>query len=323
MARDGGGRPRPAARADRGHPRRSRRQRAARARPWSGSPPRRGPGDRARPREAGAQRPSTRSSSTTSRAPRSASTPQRNEVAIVERDGEHHVPIASKDEVADAILDRVEALARAGPGRRVAAAVAELPHGASTLDSCRSDDTLHPLSPRRRAARGRRASARPPCRLPRWPGGRRRRARSARRSAAPTSATASSPRRRPSSRPWSRRHPVNDYAHFCLGRALSLTGQRERARHHLALASNLRPDATRLPHLPATACARRPERLCGRSSSGSAGRRCASTARRSPRSGGGLLVLLGVARERHRGGGRPARRQGPRRCGSSTTPTAA
>jgi Flp pilus assembly protein TadD len=37
-------------------------------------------------------------------------------------------------------------------------------------------------------------------------------------------------------------HPVNDYAHFCLGRALSLTGRTERARHHLALASNLRPD---------------------------------------------------------------------------------
>lgn len=37
-------------------------------------------------------------------------------------------------------------------------------------------------------------------------------------------------------------HPVDDYAHFCLGRALSLTGQAERARHHLALASNLRPD---------------------------------------------------------------------------------
>jgi Flp pilus assembly protein TadD len=37
-------------------------------------------------------------------------------------------------------------------------------------------------------------------------------------------------------------HPVDDYAHFCLGRALSLTGERERARHHLALASNLRPD---------------------------------------------------------------------------------
>jgi Flp pilus assembly protein TadD len=37
-------------------------------------------------------------------------------------------------------------------------------------------------------------------------------------------------------------HPVNDYAHFCLGRALSLTGDRERARHHLALASSLRPE---------------------------------------------------------------------------------
>jgi Flp pilus assembly protein TadD len=37
-------------------------------------------------------------------------------------------------------------------------------------------------------------------------------------------------------------HPVNDYAHFCLGRALSLTGQTRRARHHLALAANLRPE---------------------------------------------------------------------------------
>jgi Flp pilus assembly protein TadD len=37
-------------------------------------------------------------------------------------------------------------------------------------------------------------------------------------------------------------HPVNDFAHFCLGRALSLTGQTDRARHHLALASNLRPE---------------------------------------------------------------------------------
>jgi Flp pilus assembly protein TadD len=37
-------------------------------------------------------------------------------------------------------------------------------------------------------------------------------------------------------------HPVNDYAHFCLGRALSLTGRTQRARHHLALASNLRPE---------------------------------------------------------------------------------
>ena len=37
-------------------------------------------------------------------------------------------------------------------------------------------------------------------------------------------------------------HHVDDYAHFCLGRALSKTGQKARARHHLALASNLRPD---------------------------------------------------------------------------------
>jgi Flp pilus assembly protein TadD len=37
-------------------------------------------------------------------------------------------------------------------------------------------------------------------------------------------------------------HHVDDYAHFCLGRALSMTGDKERARHHLALASNLRPD---------------------------------------------------------------------------------
>ncbi|MGZ5313237.1 MAG: tetratricopeptide repeat protein [Solirubrobacterales bacterium] len=37
-------------------------------------------------------------------------------------------------------------------------------------------------------------------------------------------------------------HPVNDYAHFCLGRALTKTGETDRARHHLALASNLRPD---------------------------------------------------------------------------------
>jgi Flp pilus assembly protein TadD len=37
-------------------------------------------------------------------------------------------------------------------------------------------------------------------------------------------------------------HPVNDYAHFCLGRALSKTGEKRRARHHLALACNLRPE---------------------------------------------------------------------------------
>jgi phosphopantothenoylcysteine decarboxylase/phosphopantothenate--cysteine ligase len=34
----------------------------------------------------------------------------KNEVMVVERDGEHHVPLASKEQIADAILDRVEAL---------------------------------------------------------------------------------------------------------------------------------------------------------------------------------------------------------------------
>jgi phosphopantothenoylcysteine decarboxylase/phosphopantothenate--cysteine ligase len=41
-----------------------------------------------------------------------------NEVVIVERDGEQHVPLSAKEDVADAILDRVEAI-RAGSGRRV------------------------------------------------------------------------------------------------------------------------------------------------------------------------------------------------------------
>src|SRR3954465_3882167 len=38
------------------------------------------------------------------------------------------------------------------------------------------------------------------------------------------------------------RYPGNDFAPFCLGRALTLTGQRHRARRHLAIAANLRPE---------------------------------------------------------------------------------
>lgn len=38
------------------------------------------------------------------------------------------------------------------------------------------------------------------------------------------------------------RYAVNDFAHFCLGRALSLSGHPERARRHLAIAANLRPE---------------------------------------------------------------------------------
>ncbi|GAC1318935.1 MAG: hypothetical protein NVSMB25_09010 [Thermoleophilaceae bacterium] len=36
--------------------------------------------------------------------------------------------------------------------------------------------------------------------------------------------------------------PVNDFAHFCLGRALEITGRRQEAAHHLAMAACLRPD---------------------------------------------------------------------------------
>ena len=38
------------------------------------------------------------------------------------------------------------------------------------------------------------------------------------------------------------RSPVNDFAHFCLGRALAKMGRREEARRHLTLAARLRPD---------------------------------------------------------------------------------
>ena len=38
------------------------------------------------------------------------------------------------------------------------------------------------------------------------------------------------------------RYPVNDFAHFCLGRSLEKSGRRDEARRHLALAANLRPE---------------------------------------------------------------------------------
>jgi phosphopantothenoylcysteine decarboxylase/phosphopantothenate--cysteine ligase len=40
-----------------------------------------------------------------------------NEVVIVERNGEQHVPLSSKERVADAILDRVDALRKAAGAR--------------------------------------------------------------------------------------------------------------------------------------------------------------------------------------------------------------
>ncbi|MFL5907664.1 MAG: phosphopantothenoylcysteine decarboxylase, partial [Solirubrobacterales bacterium] len=41
-----------------------------------------------------------------------------NEVVIVERGGERHIPLASKEQVADAILDRVEAIRSASGAPR-------------------------------------------------------------------------------------------------------------------------------------------------------------------------------------------------------------
>jgi Flp pilus assembly protein TadD len=38
------------------------------------------------------------------------------------------------------------------------------------------------------------------------------------------------------------RHPVNDYAHFCLGRALEKTGHPNEASRHAVLAAGMRPD---------------------------------------------------------------------------------
>ena len=38
------------------------------------------------------------------------------------------------------------------------------------------------------------------------------------------------------------RHPVNDYAHFCLGRACEKTGRPLEARRHAVLAAGMRPD---------------------------------------------------------------------------------
>ncbi|CAN5485758.1 hypothetical protein BH20ACT19_BH20ACT19_13290 [soil metagenome] len=38
------------------------------------------------------------------------------------------------------------------------------------------------------------------------------------------------------------RAPVNDFAHFCLGKALVKTGRHREARHHAVLAAGMRPD---------------------------------------------------------------------------------
>ena len=44
------------------------------------------------------------------------------------------------------------------------------------------------------------------------------------------------------------RYPVNDFAHFCLGRSLEKTGMLREAKRHLALATSLRPDRADYRH---------------------------------------------------------------------------
>ena len=68
------------------------------------------------------------------------------------------------------------------------------------------------------------------------------RARSARRSAAPTSARLASSKAAEEFAALVERYPVNDYAHFCLGRSLEKTGRRREARRHAVLAAGMRPD---------------------------------------------------------------------------------
>ena len=44
------------------------------------------------------------------------------------------------------------------------------------------------------------------------------------------------------------RAPVNDFAHFCLGRSLEKTGRTDDARRHLALAASIRPERADYRH---------------------------------------------------------------------------
>ena len=156
--------------------------------------------------------------------------------------------------------------------------------------------------------------------LARPPGWRPRRPRSARRSAAPTSAPAATPRRRAEFEAVVERYPVNDYAHFCLGRALTLT---RRARPGPPAPRARRQPAARAARLPDLPRAAAPAPLGWREGAGPArqpgvglGRRRA----RSRRSARGCWCCSASPRDdaEARPTGSPTRCG---RCGSSTTPT--
>ena len=133
------------------------------------------------------------------------------------------VPLASKEEVADAILDRVEALRSgvAGARARRLAALRTLPMSDDRIRTTPSTA----LPARHGAARGRRLRAGHGAARRGGPPGAREElgARGARPRLLPQ--PPASPRPRREFEAVVETHPVNDFAHFCLGRALSKTGE--------------------------------------------------------------------------------------------------
>ena len=176
---------------------------------------------------------------------------------IVERSGEHQVPLASKEAVADAILDRVEALRsgsvpRAGPSAELAIlrlrlrALLHWVHdpgpdpqneslyslyrrGMELLEDGDFEEATVPLKEAARQA-PEKSSVREALGRALF------RTRHYAEAATEFEAVVET-------------HPVNDYAHFCLGRALSKTG-RDAARPP-SPGAGVEPAAraARLPHL--------------------------------------------------------------------------
>ena len=283
------------------------------------------PRRRAGPREARAQGRSTRSSSTTSRAPRSASTRATTRSMIVERDGEHHVPLAlqgggrRRDP-----RPRGGAPRAAGPSQRRRSGPTRRSYTGSDDRQRRTTPTT-PLPARHvelledgdfGAGHGAAREGGPA---------------GAREELDPRGAR---PRLLPqpplrrggdaSSRPWSsapgqRLRPL-------LPRPGAEPDRPARPRTPPPGAGR-QPAARRdgLPHLPASAWrAPRSGRMVVRALVQRVSRASVSVDGEAVAAiGPGLLVLLGVARERHRGGGATGSPTRSARCGSSTTPTAA
>ena len=164
-----------------------------------------------------------------------------NEVTIVTAEGERHVPLGSKEAVAAAILDAVEGLRTraAGPKQpaRPGAQGSEY-RGCRTMSAegayelfkkgselLEAGDFMAASIPLERAR-----SLEPDKSSIREALGRAYFRSSRFEEAAQEFAAVVE------------RYPVNDYAHFCLGRSLANTGRTAEARRHAALAANMRPD---------------------------------------------------------------------------------